>query len=51
MQVTHLSWGRNGMNHFFAAKKPLISEKVMRNYKDTLDIWIKKGWVKEGSYK
>jgi hypothetical protein len=50
MQVTHLAWGKNGMNHFYASKKPLISKKVMRNYASTLDLWIKNGWVKEGSY-
>lgn len=51
MTVTHLSWGANNRNHFYADKKPLISKKVMGKFADKLDIWIKEGWVKEGSYK
>jgi len=51
MKVGHLSWGRNAKNHFYADKKPLITEKVMGKYSDTLLDWIEKGWIEEGSYK
>lgn len=50
MKVTHLSWGRNSLNHFYAEKKPLINEKVMGKYAGTLQIWLKKGWIEEGKY-
>lgn len=51
MNVGHLPWGFNKKNHFFAEKKPLISKKVMGKYASDLEIWLKKGWIKEGSYK
>jgi hypothetical protein len=51
MKVTHLSWGQNGKNHFFAEQKPLISKSVMGKYADVLEIWIKNEWVEPGSYK
>ena len=51
MKVTHLSWGLGERNHFYADKKPLINEKVMGNYANTLKSWIKAGWVEPGSYK
>lgn len=51
MKVTHLSWGRNGNNHFYSEKKPLITEKVMGKYAGTLKIWLKAGWIEEGKYK
>jgi hypothetical protein len=50
MKVGHLSWGRDGKNHFYADKKPLISEKVMGKYADILLTWIEAGWIEEGSY-
>jgi len=50
MNATHLSWGQNGKNHFFAAKKPIISREVMGKYAPTLDIWIENGWVIPGKY-
>lgn len=50
MKVTHLSWGRNNMNHFYAEKKPLITEKAMGKYAGSLQIWLKKGWIEEGKY-
>lgn len=51
MQVTHLSWGQNGKNHFFAEKKPLISKEVMGKYASVLDVWVENKWVIPGSYK
>jgi hypothetical protein len=51
MKVTHLSWGLNGKNHFFAEEKPLISKGVMGKYSDILDIWEKNEWIERGSYK
>lgn len=50
MKVTHLAWGKNGKNSFYAKKKPLINAKVMGKYSGTLDIWLKNGWIEEGSY-
>lgn len=51
MTVGRLDWGANQKNHFYADKKPLITEKVMGKYADTLLIWLENGWIKEGSYK
>jgi hypothetical protein len=51
MKVTHLSWGKDSKNHFFAEKKPLISEKEMGKYAPILAIWLKQGWIEQGSYK
>lgn len=51
MVATHLSWGLNGKNHFYADRKPLISEKVMGKYAEILLDWLENGWIKEGSYK
>jgi hypothetical protein len=51
MKVTHLSWGANGKNHFFAEKKPLISAKVMGKYAPVLELWTKNDWVEPGAYK
>ena len=50
MKVGHLSWGRNGKNHFYADKKPLITEKVMGKYSEVLLEWITNGWIEEGAY-
>ena len=50
MKVTHIAWGKNKKNHFFADKKPLISEKVMGKFAEELKIWLKNGWIEEGSY-
>jgi len=51
MKVDHLSWGRDNKNHFFANKKPLITEIVMGKYSEVLLDWIDKDWIEEGSYK
>jgi hypothetical protein len=51
MKVGHLPWGFSDRNHFFADKKPLINAKVMGNYADTLEIWLKAEWIEKGSYK
>lgn len=51
MTVSHLSWGANGKNHFYADKKPLINAKVMGKYADTLKIWLDNNWIQKGSYK
>lgn len=51
MKVTHLPWGMNGKNHFYADKKPLITEKVMGKYAKVLKIWLDNDWIKKGSYK
>ena len=51
MKVTHLSWGLNGKNHFFAEQKPFISKEIMEKYAEALDIWVKNDWVEKGSYK
>jgi len=51
MKVTHLSWGSNNKNHFYADKKPLINAKVMGKYADVLKIWLKNEWIEKGSYK
>jgi hypothetical protein len=51
MTKTHLNWGANGRNHFYAKKKPLINAKVMGKFHGTLKIWLDKGWIEKGSYK
>lgn len=51
MKVTHLAWGKNNKNHFYADKKPLINAKVMKGYASQLKIWLKNGWIEKGSYK
>ncbi len=51
MKVTHLPWGANGRNHFFAKKKPLINTKVMGKFANTLKIWLDNGWIEKGDYK
>ena len=50
MAVTHLSWGRNKMNHFYSAEKPVISKKVMGKYHTEIEIWLKEGWIRKGKY-
>jgi hypothetical protein len=51
MKVTHLSWGQNGKNHFFAEKKPLISKTAMGKFASILDVWLENEWIQVGSYK
>ena len=51
MKVTHLSWGLNGKNHFFAEKKPLISKESMGKYAPILEVWLENEWIQLGSYK
>lgn len=51
MKVTHLAWGKDNKNHFYADKKPLINAKVMKGYAGILKIWLEKGWIEKGSYK
>ncbi|MDX5586088.1 MAG: hypothetical protein QNK20_14435 [Aureibaculum sp.] len=50
MKVGHISWGRDGKNHFYADKKPLITEKVMGKYAEVLLEWLGNGWIEEGVY-
>ena len=50
MKVTHLSWGLNGKNHFYADKKPLINAKEMGSYSGVLKIWLENKWIEKGSY-
>jgi hypothetical protein len=51
MKVSHLSWGYQNKNHFFADDKPLISSKSMGKYSGIMEIWLSNNWIEKGTYK